>query len=183
MFFYIHGFNSTAYCRSYYDLANLLPEVQPLSYDYRQKACFCYQDLCKQIDAVGDTIQQYTFLGSSLGGFFALLMAKKYKRPVIAFNPVTYVEKQLYPFLGVTENFYTKEKWNFTEEILLSYQDYPLSKDIDHKPTIILGMKDSIISPQVTRDFWQKKADFILTEEEHSIADYSKYLQCMNKNF
>ena len=117
-----------------------------------------------------------TLIGSSLGGFFTLLFAKKYALPCVVFNPVTYPHEQLAPFMGKNYNFYTHEEWDFTKELLLSYKEFPLNTAMKFTPNIVLGTNDEVISPHVTLSFWKGKANILLTTNEHSINNYKDYV-------
>jgi len=176
MYIYIHGFNSDTCCRSYKDLCKILDTVRAIGYTSSEKAMDCYNNVCRQIEQYIQTEEDIKLLGSSLGGFFALHMAKKYALPVVAFNPVTFPHTQLRPYLGKSMNFYTLQEWDFTEEILFSYEEIPLQKHLPLRPTLIIGQKDEVLDYSIAQKFWDDEAKIILTNDAHSIVDYSLYL-------
>lgn len=204
MYVYIHGFNSNLQSRSYKDLSRILPHLYDCGYDYTKKADTCYEELCVQIEkcikenahkvsleekkletrknllhiAQEDknlAVPSLKLLGSSLGGFWALHLAEKYELPCLAFNPVTFAHEQLRPFLGLNENFYTKQKWEFTEEILKSYAPYCFTRSRTLKATLIIGKNDEILDPKIAQKYWEKHAKCLLTKDQHSILNYEKY--------
>lgn len=177
MYIYIHGFNSDTCCRSYKDLCKILNTVQAIGYDSSEKALDCYNNLCWQMEQHMQIEKDINILGSSLGGFFALHMAKKYALPVVAFNPVTFPHIQLGPFLGKSMNFYTLQEWDLTEEILFSYEAIPLQKNLSLRPTLIIGQQDETLDYSIAANFWDGEAKIIFTNDRHSIADYSLYLE------
>ena len=120
-------------------------------------------------------LEDIKILGSSLGGFWAMHLAKKYNMPCLAFNPVTFGHEQLQPFLGLNQNFYTQEYWNFSEEALLSYTDFILDKNMAIRPHIILGNQDEILDYTIAFNYWKNDAACIITQDIHSIMDYSQY--------
>lgn len=176
-FAYIHGFNSDKNSRSYQDINRLLGNVCDFYYNYRQNAELALKEIEQKLLTALSENQNLKLIGSSLGGFFALFLAHKYRLPCTVFNPVTFPHKQLAPFTGKNYNFYTNEEWSFTKEILLSYQNIPLSDDMAYTPNIILGTNDDVIDPNVTLHFWKKKARILLTSNEHSIGNYQDYLE------
>lgn len=175
-FAYIHGFNSDKNSRSYQDINRLLGNVYDFHYNYRKNAESALNEIEQKLLSALSENQNLKLIGSSLGGFFALFLAHKYSLPCTVFNPVTFPHKQLAPFTGKNCNFYTQEEWNFTKEILLSYQHIKLSDDMAYTPDIILGTNDEVIDPNVTLHFWKKKARILLTSNEHSIGNYQNYM-------
>ena len=176
IFAYIHGFNSDKSSRSYKELNFLLGNVLDFHYSYIQPAPLALKEIENKLLSALSANKNIALIGSSLGGFFALFLAHKYSLPCTAFNPVTFPHEQLAPFTGKNYNFYTNKEWDFTQELLLSYKELPLSAAMPRTPNIILGVNDTTIDPNVTLRFWKKKANIFITEEEHSIADYKKYL-------
>lgn len=175
-FAYIHGFNSDKNSRSYQDVKALLGNVYDFYYNYRQEAKYAYQEIEEKLLSACKENPRLTLIGSSLGGFFTLNFAKKYALPCVVFNPVTFPHEQLAPFTGKNYNFYTNEEWDFTQKLLLSYKEFPLSTDMKFMPTIVLGTNDEVISPHVTLNFWKNKANILLTTNEHSINNYKSYM-------
>lgn len=174
-FAYIHGFNSDKNSRSFLELQKIYPTMRDCYYNYRQKAEFAHNEIENKLRVSLASNKQLVLIGSSLGGYFALYFSHKYNLPAVVFNPVTFPEQQLAPFLGENYNFYTNEKWNFTLEILNSYKNFPLSKKMNFPPRIIIGTNDKTIDPFITNDFWNKYANILITTEEHSISHYAQY--------
>lgn len=177
-FAYIHGFNSDKNSRSYQDIKALLGtvyDVYDFYHNYRQEAKYAYAEIEEKLLAVYTKNPNLKLIGSSLGGFFTLLFAREYALPCVAFNPVTFPHEQLAPFTGKNYNFYTHEEWDFTEDLLMSYKEFPLNTNMKFTPTIVLGTNDETISPHVTLSFWKGKANILLTTNEHSINNYYAY--------
>lgn len=179
MYGYIHGLNSDIQCRSYEELSAILPDVHALSYDYTKDAHEGYQELCEQVEMLMKQGHALTLLGSSLGGYYALHMGHRYAIRVVAFNPVTYPQTQLRAFLGENRNFYTQKVWDLTEEILFSYNAFPLMNSMEHCPTVIIGRNDEILDYRIAHDFWQKYANIVLSDDFHSIMEYNLYMKYM----
>ncbi len=183
IYLYLHGLNSDVNCRSQKDLNNILHNVQGLGYDYSKNATYCFNQLCSQLEEhikIAESMnQEVKLLGSSLGGFWTLILAKKYSLPSLVFNPVTYPHEQLKPIIGKNQNFYTLKEYDLTEEIVNSFSKYELNPNIEPKPYLILGEQDELLPFSVALNFWKNNAYCILTDELHSISDYSKYLSLL----
>lgn len=57
-------------------------------------------------------------IGSSLGGFFAMVMAQRYGLPAVLINPAAYPYRQVEQLLGEHTNLYTGECFHVTEDHL-----------------------------------------------------------------
>ncbi|MGM0450668.1 MAG: YqiA/YcfP family alpha/beta fold hydrolase [Pseudomonadota bacterium] len=55
-------------------------------------------------------------IGSSLGGFFAMVMAERYGLPAVLINPAAYPYRLMEESLGEHTNLYTGERFEVTEE-------------------------------------------------------------------
>ncbi len=55
-----------------------------------------------------------TFVGSSLGGFYATHLAERYGARAVLVNPAVHPERDLAPWLGVQTNLYTGESFEVT---------------------------------------------------------------------
>ena len=126
-FVYIHGFNSGARSRSGRELARLLgTEVLCPEYDYARPFSECLAALQRRIfesvDAGKDSV---CLMGSSLGGFYALMLRHPAIVHVAAWNPVVFPAVQLEQFLGTNTRFSDGSTWEFTRETLLSYAQAP----------------------------------------------------------
>ena len=55
-------------------------------------------------------------IGSSLGGFFAMVMAVRYGLPAVLINPAVYPYRLMEESLGEHTNLYTGERFRVTEE-------------------------------------------------------------------
>ena len=55
-------------------------------------------------------------IGSSLGGFFAMVMAVRYGLPAVLINPATYPYRLMEASLGEHTNLYTGERFYVTED-------------------------------------------------------------------
>lgn len=59
--------------------------------------------------------ENLTFVGSSLGGFYATYLAEKYDAKAVLVNPAVRVHELLRQILGPQTNWYTQEAWELTE--------------------------------------------------------------------
>jgi predicted esterase YcpF (UPF0227 family) len=57
-----------------------------------------------------------TFVGSSLGGYYANYLANRYACKAVLINPAIHPERSLEPYLGVQRNLYTGEPFEVRRE-------------------------------------------------------------------
>ncbi|RLU01376.1 YqiA/YcfP family alpha/beta fold hydrolase [Ketobacter sp.] len=115
--FYIHGFNSSpqsAKARILGEAVASMPGVQlhvpGLPYDPQRSI-----DILKS--AVEACLPQPVGLvGSSMGGFYGTWLAEHYDLPLVLVNPAIRPYELLKDYLGINENLYTGERYEFTEQ-------------------------------------------------------------------
>jgi len=117
---YLHGFRSapastkaTLFGRA---IAALPPSARPaflvpgLSFRPREA-------MARVVSLVnGRDAATLTFVGSSLGGFYATSLAERFGCRAAAINPAIHLERSLEPYLGAQTNLYTGERFEVTRE-------------------------------------------------------------------
>lgn len=58
-----------------------------------------------------DNEMKLSFIGSSLGGYYATWFAEKYNCPTVLINPSVRPYETLAEYIGENENYHTAEKW------------------------------------------------------------------------
>lgn len=74
------------------------------------------RDVCAWVDARRGRRGPLTFIGSSLGGYYATWLAEKYGARAIVINPAVRPFADLQAHLGPQQNPYTGERYELTEE-------------------------------------------------------------------
>jgi predicted esterase YcpF (UPF0227 family) len=115
---YLHGFNSSPrsvkgakFAAAVAALADPprfhLPTLQ-------HRPALAMRDVCRWVDAqrsVGDTL---TFIGSSLGGYYATWLAERYGARAVLINPAVRPLAALEDYLGLQTNLHTGEVYELT---------------------------------------------------------------------
>lgn len=114
--FNFHGWGSVGGLDKINDLRQQLPaSYRVVSMDYSYHNPLLVLDEVKQDLDYLPTTADIVFVGSSTGAWWANYFAKKYGRIVVLINPLVTVEP-LKKFIGVGENYYTHEKYEFTDQ-------------------------------------------------------------------
>jgi len=144
-FIYLHGFNS-AYDEKSEKIIKLqsLGTVSGITYDTNST----YDDILEYLlaEVNGLDMHEVVFVGTSLGGFWAAVLASKLSTPSIIINPCYNPTDMLYKHVGDNTNYKTGKKASFSESACLSYKHIQIQDlDFAYKPLVLLDMGDEII--------------------------------------
>ena len=143
MIYYIHGFNSLSTGNEKIDLLEKLlnKSIKPL--DYVSGDTF-ENNFKLLISKIKD--KNPIFIGTSLGGFFAAMLARHMNGTAIMVNPAIDPKNTLLNYIGPQKNFKTGEKYFFKKDIPNSYPDILIPK----KSLLLLDKGDEIINYKKT---------------------------------
>lgn len=115
--FYIHGFNSSPQSSKARILgdavanqAGIQYHVPALPYDPSRSL----QILQTEVESC--LPESVGLVGSSMGGFYGTWLAEHYDLPLVLINPAVRPFELLQDYLGINENIYTGERYEFTEQ-------------------------------------------------------------------
>ncbi len=115
MIVYLHGFNSSPHSLKarlvearMADL-DLLDQLACPALPHSPKEAIAAIDILLPADASG-----VTFIGSSLGGFYATHLAEKHGAKAVLVNPAVKPHVLLAPFVGEQANLHSGERWTLT---------------------------------------------------------------------
>ncbi|HSC74803.1 MAG TPA: YqiA/YcfP family alpha/beta fold hydrolase [Pseudomonadales bacterium] len=114
---YIHGFNSSPQSHKAQLFKQWLQDNHP-AITLHTPALKPYPlDAVAQLESLADMNPANTgFIGSSLGGFYAVHLAEKYRMPAVLINPSVRPFDTLARYLGENENFHTQERYVLTQQ-------------------------------------------------------------------
>jgi len=117
---YLHGFNSSPRTVKGRKLMAAAASRRDLPLCYvpvlHHRPARAMHDVCAWVDARPDRLRSLTFIGSSLGGYYATWLAEKYGARAIVINPAVRPFADLQAHLGPQQNLYTGERYELTEE-------------------------------------------------------------------
>ncbi len=154
---YIHGFNSAGFgdkvnkLKSAFGSENVIPINLPYEPDKAIKL------LSYLVEKLKDD-NLYLF-GTSLGGFYAMFLAVKYKVPAILINPSVNPYESLKDEVGKQINYKTNEEYEFTKEHLNTLKELqPSKEEIDKAKDYIyvyLDEEDELLDSKETAEFFK----------------------------
>lgn len=140
----------------------------------------------KQID---DYLYNYTepgdkvlFVGTSLGGYYAVYLANMFDAKALVFNPSVDPFYDLRKSIGTLTNFQTGKEFEFTLDDLTSFMHKALHQlKIDVDVRAIICVNDPIIDP--TRAIMYFSNHELLNSGDHQFKDTDKILNEINRLF
>ncbi len=168
---YIHGFNSGPSTRSGQKLRECFPgvHVKVLSYDSAWSCHKIQQTLEANMKKVAGPI---ILVGSSLGGYHAARLAGKLGLPSVLVNPCNNPPKSLRQFLGENVSYEDAHRWNFTKEVLESYEPLDLGRLGRLPELVVIGLRDELLNPEENTRFWEGHVRMAFTDDSHSIESF-----------
>lgn len=103
-------------------------------------------------------------IGSDMGGFYANALANKLQVPCALFNPVIN-PREVFNNIQITNQ-------NITNEIINSYNP---PKDVLLPRLVVVGIKDNILPPEKTIEYWKDKCRLKIVDEGHQITNLEQF--------
>ncbi len=161
---YIHGFNSAGYgekinhLKEFFGDENVIAPTLPYDPKKAMKLLEFLVDAIKEKDKL-------LLVGTSLGGFYALHLANKFKVPAILINPSTDPYTSLRSQVGPQINYKSNEEYVFTEEHLNSLKDYYVpeekQKELSQLVSVYLDEADELLDSHETKRYFEPKGIYV----------------------
>jgi uncharacterized protein len=115
---YLHGFNSSPQSVKGTKLAAaaaaLADPPRVHMPQLHNRPAIAMRDVCAWVDANVAAVAALTFVGSSLGGYYATWLAEKYGVRAVVINPAVRPAATLATYMGPQRNLHTGEAWELT---------------------------------------------------------------------
>jgi len=122
MMIYLHGLNSSGKSQKAKTLSRMFSDIGVLAPDIPHQPVKAIPFVKTFIEARDDG--DLMLIGSSLGGYYAQYLARKFPCNVVLINPALNPVPLLSGLLGEQTNYYTGEKYMLTEEMVRSLVQY-----------------------------------------------------------
>lgn len=178
MIIYLHGFNSSPQSYKARYFADWLAE-RGFQGDF---ACPALPDFPDDAVAAAEAAMggsrgdQVTFVGSSLGGFYATYLAEKHDARAVLINPAVDPHIGLRPYLGPQQNLYTAETYLLDETHLAQWQSLWVELPTPSRYLLLLETGDEVL------DYRQAVARYAGTQQvvvqggDHSLRSFAQHL-------
>ena len=181
MIFYIHGFNSSASnnLAKSIELESIFQDstVATLDYDSGKTA----DEIIERLATDAETHIRRSdhqdipelFIGTSLGGFFADILAEKLGGNAALFNPCFAPSKMLAQFVGENTNYGTGKRYIFTDKALASYQNH--ERRYSSPKAVFVAKEDEQLNANEMIEHYEGHARIVTIEGGHRIASFAPY--------
>lgn len=179
MIIYIHGFNSSP---ASYKAQLLLRHMQSLGRENEilipSLSCVPSYAMAELKSLVQQNIgNRLSFIGSSLGGYYATWLAEHYDLPAVLVNPAVRPYELLQDYMGRNINHYSGEEY----ELLPQHIDELKALDVEyitrpHQYLVMLQTGDEVLD--YSQAFVKFAGSRMILEEggDHSFQDFERYL-------
>lgn len=177
MIYYLHGFNSAiSDTNPKIQALSLIDKVQGINYNSFSK----FEDIVTQIES--QIIEDdFTIIGTSLGGFFSSVIAKRHSCPAVLINPAYYPYDNLKPVVGLElTNYVTEEKNILTEEARNSYSNKHFEIG-EFKPLTIIARDDELIDYKISSKIFSESILEIVESGGHIMNNLEEHIHLIEK--
>jgi uncharacterized protein len=158
---YIHGFKSSGNARK----AQILQKYfKVISADLPVSALLSI----KLLQGVIAEEKPQFIIGSSLGGFYALVLGSQLEIPVLLINPAVFPSESLMDQVGEHERFVSGEKFMFREQDLIELREMESWWKLEdsHFRNLFLAMDDELLDAKQSFAIFEKHCNSMRTFEK-----------------
>jgi uncharacterized protein len=177
---YAHGFKSSSRSRKANELREYMQE-------HRNAANFIAPDLSfeptvaiMQLASAGEGIatNDLTIIGSSLGGFYANVLAEKLGCRAVLLNPSITPFETLRQYLGEQSNIYTGEKFAFNSSHIAQLEAMFVSHITQpSRYLLIVETGDEVLDYLAAVDYYQGAAQLVISGGDHELKSFPQHIE------
>lgn len=174
----MHGFNSGPASVKGRELGKAiaaLPEAARPEYFLPQlshRPAEAMRTACRWVEA-GDR-DHLTFVGSSLGGFYATHLAERYGAGAVLINPAVHPDTDLAPYLGTQRNPFTGEAYELTAGHLAELRTLKVEHVVRPQRYLLLVQTgDEVLDYRAAVAFYAGAWQFVRGGGDHAFHDFA----------
>ncbi|MBL8524374.1 MAG: esterase [Betaproteobacteria bacterium] len=176
---YAHGFKSSSKSRKATQLSAHLklhhPDIRYLAPDLSFRPTQAISQL--QWHCLGKPPEKLTVVGSSLGGFYAVVLAEKLGCRAVLLNPSIRPFETLSKYLGEQTNIYTGEKFTFDESHIAELRALfvPTLMRME-RYLLMVEMGDELLDHTRTIAYCQGAKQIVIEGGDHELKSFPRHL-------
>ena len=117
-----------------------------------------------------------TFVGSSLGGFYATWFAEKYDRRAVLINPAIRPDVGLAAYLGPQRNLYTGEAFELTRAHLAGWRALVVDRVDPERYLLLLETGDEVLDWREAARKYEGARTVIRDGGDHTMQSFPEHL-------
>ena len=177
MFVYLHGFNSAPASRKARTMASYL-QAKGLGQLFSCPALPpSPSDAVRVIEAeLARHAGNITFVGSSLGGFYATFFAERLDARAVLINPAITPYVGLEAYLGTQENLYTGESYELTRADLEGWRALAVERPNPERYLLLLETGDEVLDWRLAARKYEGARTVIRDGGDHTMQSFAEHL-------
>lgn len=183
MFLFIHGFTSSAQSTKAQQLRNWL------TLQGRENEWVCPDlpiDPAAAIAMLSEIIEQSPqppkLVGSSLGGFYATVLAARYNLKAVVINPAVHAGLVLRQAIGPQKSWHSEELMEFTQANVDSLNAMDLLAPAEPDNIFLMAEKDDeTLDWQAAGDYYRDCHQLIFRGGNHSFTRFQEVLELIDR--
>jgi uncharacterized protein len=122
-------------------------------------------------------ITALTIIGSSLGGFYATVLAERLGCKAVLLNPAVHAPRDLATQVGTHQQYHSDEPFHFLPAYVDELQLMaPSQITKPHRYLLIAATGDEILDWREMRDFFAGSAQIIVQGSDHGLSDFANHI-------
>ena len=176
---YAHGFRSSSRSRKATQLRAYLrdhhPEIDIVAPDLSFQPTVAVAQLLSACDGIA--MEQLTIVGSSLGGFYAVVLAERLGCRAVLLNPSTRPFETLAQHLGEQTNLYTGEKFVFDVSHVAELQAMFLPAiSRPERYLLMVEMGDELLNHRQTIAYFAGALQIVIAGGDHELKSFPSHV-------
>lgn len=179
MLIYIHGLNSSPASFK----ANLLkrrlqalgrgPEFVAPALPHRPA------EAAEQLDALVERHERPALVGSSLGGYYATYLAEKHALRAVLLNPAVRPYDALRDCLGLQQNLYTLERYEFTARHLDELRSLEVTAITPDRYLLVVATGDEVLDYRQAVARYRGCREIVISGGDHGLSDFADHVDAV----
>jgi uncharacterized protein len=118
-----------------------------------------------------------TLIGSSLGGFYASVLAEQFSCKAVLLNPVVHASRDLAKKIGRNKNYHDGSEFMFTQEHVDELRGLEFGAiSFPERYCLIAAKGDEVLNWQDMTKFYSGAKQIVLPTSNHAISDFANYI-------
>jgi predicted esterase YcpF (UPF0227 family) len=177
---YIHGLNSSPASQKARQLSALMQRIG-LADQLRAPALHHHpRQAIAQLEAALTELDAPLLVGSSLGGYYATHLAKRFGLKALLINPVVNPHRLFDGYLGMQTNHYTGERWQLTRDHVTALAELEVPAPADPEGfQVWLQTGDETLDYRQAAAFYQACSLHIENGGDHGFQGFAQKLPAL----
>jgi len=120
--------------------------------------------------------EDVTFVGSSLGGFYATYLAEQHGARAVLLNPAVTPQADLESYLGVQRNLYSGEEYELTPAHLAQWRALAVPVTLPERYLLIVETGDEVLDYRAAVAKYHGARQVVVQGGDHTLKSFPEHL-------